>query len=187
MQNKTKLTFTNPNPNKPHLTGQAYITFLNTNGGINKFGLQLTSNAITKNGLFGGGTLTTLLNPTNRICNANGLPMPNGYGHASQILWACVNGLPQQAINNGKLVKLPKQGLAPITTVPTNTNKVVPLAHIQHLHRASGSCILRNTATTATATPNNMVLALLNGSKSLKATAKNITLGVPMAKLVALA
>ena len=183
MQN---LTFTNPNKAKPHLTGQAYLTFLNTNGGINNFGLQLLPSAITKNGLFGGGTLTSLLNPTNRICNANGLPMPNGYGHASQILWACVNGLPKQALNNGTLVKLPKQGLAPITTVPSNTNKIVPLAHIQHIHRASGSCILRNTGTNATATPNNMVLALLNGSKSLKATAKNITLGVPMAKLVQL-
>jgi len=190
MQNKTKLTFTNPYANqikKQNLVGGAYATFINTNGGIANFGVQLLPNAIGKNNvMFGGGTLATILKPTQgKVCNANGVAFGGGYGHASQMLWAIVNGLPPQAINNGKLVKQPKHGFTPITTIPT-APKTVPLAHIQYVHKNSGSCINSMLGANIQGFKTNMLLAVLCGSKSLTPSGKNHTLGTPFAKLVSL-
>lgn len=187
MQN---LTFTNPHANqvkKQNLVGTAYATFINTNGGIAKFGVQLLPNAIGKNNvMFGGGTLATVLKPQqNKVCNANGVAFGGGYGHASQMLWAIVNGLPKQALNNGTLVKQPKHGFTPITTIP-KTPVTVPLAHIQYVHKNSGSCINSFTQPDVTGFKTNLLLAVLCGSKSLTPSAKNHTLGTPFAKLVSL-
>ena len=73
------------------------VAFINANGGIHKWGLQLNKNAFTANGtLFGGvnakGTLWQPMLKAQQTQNSV----------AGAILWACVNGVNQTAISKLK-------------------------------------------------------------------------------------
>ena len=185
MQNFTLTTGFNPLKTAFNLAN-----FLGTNGGFAKFGLQLLPNAITSvNGkpqLFNGMGLFKAMQPANKtiVCPKTNTPYPNNYGHRAQILWACVNGLPTQYVGKGAK-QMPKNGIAPITIIPTNTNKVVPLSHIQLMHAVSGSSILANQTSTQ-ATNQNAVASILNGAVSFTKNS-NSSLGTCFAKIVPLA
>ena len=190
---KTVANINNKNP----LTVVTQISaFIGANGMAN-VGVQILPSAISKaNGksvLFGGsttkGSLWGAMQPqsnylnfagTVKVCNANGQPYPNGYTHRGQILWACVNGLPSKYLG-ANAMPIPKQGVAPITTIPT-TPQIIPLSQVQLISKVSGASILAN-ATTQTHCNQNVLAGLINGAFSYTKTANN-TLGTCFAQLV---
>jgi hypothetical protein len=120
------------------------IAFIKANNGLGNVALQLTPNAIGKNGvLFGGGKLTTALQP-----NKQGV-----LGGRASILWACIHGWV-----NGKPVA---------TNVPKTVPSAVPLSTIQLAHTAYKASVFANANTPQFGNTNqNAVVALLNGGFS---------------------
>ena len=154
------------------------VAFINANGGIHKWGLQLNKNAFTANGtLFGGvnakGTLWQPMVKAQQTQNSV----------AGAVLWACVNGVNQQAISKlqGKTT-CPKVHAKLVNMVVPSQAKIVPLAEIQAISQLSGSSILAN-ANSANGCRQNALGAVLIGSFSYLA---KHTYGTNFGTLVAL-
>ena len=138
------------------------VAFINANGGVHKWALQLNKNAFTANNtLFGGiNAKGTLWQPMLKAQQTNN-------SVAGAILWACVNGANVTALTNApKKVTCPKATLKYIngTTVP-KVAKAVPLAQIQAVSALSGSSILANGGS-ANGCRQNALSAILIGSFS---------------------
>ena len=150
------------NQKNAHTLVASLVAFINANGGIHKWGLQLNKNAFTANNtLFGGvnakGTLWQPMLKAQQTQNSV----------AGAILWACVNGANVTALANApKKVTCPKATLKYVngTTVP-KVAKAVPLAQIQAVSQLSGSSILAN-AGSANGCRQNALSAILIGSFS---------------------
>ena len=154
------------------------VAFINANGGVHKWGLQLNKNAFTANGtLFGGvnskGTLWQPMVKAQQTQNSV----------AGAILWACVNGVNQQAISKlqGKTT-CPKAHAKLVNMVVPSQAKIIPLSQIQAISQLSGSSILAN-ANSQNGCRQNALGAVLIGSFSYLA---KHTYGTNFGTLVAL-
>jgi len=154
------------------------VAFINANGGIHKWGLKLNNNAFTANGtLFGGvnakGTLWQPMLKAQQTQNSV----------VGTILWACVNGVNQQAISKLKgKTTCPKVHATLVNMVVPSQAKIIPLNQIQQISNLSGSSILANGGSTK-GCRQNALGAVLMGSFSY--IAKN-TYGTNFGTLVAL-
>ena len=137
------------------------VAFINANGGISKWALQLNKNAFSANGtLFGGvNTKGSLWQPMLKAQQTQN-------SVAGAILWACVNGVNQQAISKLKgKTTCPKVHATLVSMVVPSKAKIVPLSQIQQISQLSGSSILAN-ANSATGCRQNALGAVLIGSFS---------------------
>ena len=154
------------------------VAFINANGGVHKWGLQLNKNAFTANGtLFGGvnskGTLWQPMVKAQQTQNSV----------AGAILWACVNGVNQQAITKLKgKTTCPKVHATLVNMVVPSQAKIIPLSQIQAISQLSGSSILAN-ANSQNGCRQNALGAVLMGSFSYLA---KHTYGTNFRTLVAL-
>ena len=166
------------NQKNAHTLVASLVAFINANGGIHKWGLKLNNNAFTANGtLFGGvnakGTLWQPMLKAQQTQNSV----------AGAILWACVNGVQQQAITKLKgKTTCPKVHAKLVSMVVPSQAKVVPLAQIQQISQLSGSSILAN-ANSQNGCRQNALGAVLIGSFSYLA---KHTYGTNFGTLVAL-
>ena len=138
------------------------VAFINANGGISKWALQLNKNAFSANGtLFGGvNTKGSLWQPMLKAQQTQN-------SVAGAILWACVNGANITALQNApKKVTCPKATLKYVngTTIP-KVAKPIPLSQIQAVSQLSGSSILANGGS-ANGCRQNALSAILIGSFS---------------------
>ena len=138
------------------------VAFINANGGVHKWALQLNKNAFTANNtLFGGvNAKGTLWQPMLKAQQTNN-------SVAGAILWACVNGANVTALSNApKQVTCPKATLKYVngTTIP-KVAKPIPLSQIQAVSQLSGSSILANSGS-ANGCRQNALSAILIGSFS---------------------
>ena len=138
------------------------VAFINANGGIHKWALQLNKNAFTPNNtLFGGvNAKGTLWQPMLKAQQTNN-------SVAGAILWCCVNGANVTALANApKKVTCPKATLKYVngTTIP-KVAKPIPLSQIQAVSQLSGSSILANSGS-ANGCRQNALSAILIGSFS---------------------
>ena len=102
------------------------VAFINANGGISKWALQLNQNAFSANGtLFGGvNTKGSLWQPTLKAQQTQN-------SVAGAILWACVNGVNQTAISKLKgKTTCPKVHATLVSMVVPSKAKIVPLSQI---------------------------------------------------------
>ena len=166
------------NQKNAHTLVASLVAFINANGGIHKWGLQLNKNAFTANNtLFGGvnakGTLWQPMLKAQQTQNSV----------AGAILWACVNGINQQAITKLKgKTTCPKVHAKLVSMVVPSQAKIIPLSQIQAISQLSGSSILAN-ANSQNGCRQNALGAVLIGSFSYLA--KN-TYGTNFGTLVAL-
>ena len=166
------------NQKNAHTLVASLVAFINANGGIHKWGLQLNKNAFTANNtLFGGvnakGTLWQPMLKAQQTQNSV----------AGAILWACVNGVNQQAISKLKgKTTCPKVHAKLVSMVVPSQAKIVPLANIQQISQLSGSSILAN-ANSQNGCRQNALGAVLIGSFSYLA---KHTYGTNFGTLVAL-
>ena len=157
------------------------VAFINANGGMGKWALQLNSQALNNGALFGGINAKGSLWHGMAKCQNNN---PNWRG---LILWACVNGvngtLPTNA-KGGYKGACTVQQLAKLinTSIPLTTPKAVPLTLINKVHAISGSSVL--SVGTATHCNQNAVGALFTGAFSY---ILKHTYGTSFAQLVPLA
>tara|TARA_R100001082_G_C4357620_1_gene157693 strand:- start:250 stop:798 length:549 start_codon:yes stop_codon:yes gene_type:complete len=181
MQNNT--TIFNPTVTVKNANSQCanMVAFINANGGLGKWALQLQPTALNNGALFGGINAKGSLWHGMAKCQNNN---PNWRG---LILWACVNGV------NGKLPTNAKGGfkgacnqqqLAKFisTSIPTKIGSPVPLTTINNVHAISGSSVL--SVGTATHCNQNAVGALFVGAFSY---IFKHTYGTSFAKLVPIA
>ena len=142
---KASTTFNGANGIKNAVSVASTIAFIKANGGLGAVALQLTPNAVAKNGvMFGGGRLHKGLQPNAKT---------GVYGGRATILWACVNGFA-----NGKLIS---------TVAPTTVPKAVPLVQIQQAHNAFKASVFANANTPVGGNTNqNALVAILNGGFS---------------------
>ena len=143
-----------------HTTVNQMVAFINANGGIHKWALQLNQNALSANStLFGG------------VNNKGSLWQPMFKAQQTQssvagaILWACVNGANINAINKVGKTTCPKAHAKLVTTTVPTVLKPIPLNQIQALSQLSGSSILAN-ATSEKGCRQNGLGAVLIGSFS---------------------
>ena len=180
---QTTTTVYNPTVNVKNANSQCanMVAFINANGGMGKWALQLNSQALNKGALFGGINAKGSLWHGMAKCQNNN---PNWRG---LILWACVNGvngtLPTNA-KGGYKGACTVQQLAKLinTSIPLTTPKAVPLTLINKVHAISGSSVLSDG--TATHCNQNAVGALFTGAFSY---ILKHTYGTSFAQLVPLA
>jgi len=166
------------NQKNAHTLVANMVAFINANGGIHKWGLKLNNNAFTANGtLFGGvNAKGTLWQPMLKAQQAQN-------SVAGAILWACVNGVNQQAITKLKgKTTCPKVHATLVNMVVPSQAQIVPLASIQQISQLSGSSILAN-ANSQNGCRQNALGAVLIGSFSYLA---KHTYGTNFGTLVAL-
>ena len=180
---QTTTTVYNPTVNVKNANSQCVnmVAFINANGGMGKWALQLNSQALNNGALFGGINAKGSLWHGMAKCQNNN---PNWRG---LILWACVNGvngtLPTNA-KGGYKGACTVQQLAKLinTSIPLTTPKAVPLTLINKVHAISGSSVL--SVGTATHCNQNAVGALFTGAFSY---ILKHTYGTSFAQLVPLA
>ena len=143
----------------------AMVAFINANG-LGNVALQLTPNALANGVLFGGGKLWAVMQP-----NKQGVISARG-----QILWACVNGVPQHTVKGVKCFNV-----AGISTKLPAKLAAVPMAAIQAAHQNWAASVLANA--NSAHTNQNAVAAILNGGFNLSSQTAN-TYGTAYGKLV---